>query len=254
MVARYDAAVFSLPEYVQPLSIPQHLIMPAIDPFSPINRDMSRVESSQHLARYGIPTRLPLVAQVGRFDKWKDPQGVIDAFCVATAQTPATLVLAGNGAADDPEGPAMYEAICAHSSDSIRIVAADDPLLVNALQRRAAVVLQKSLREGFGLTVSEAMWKARGVIGGNVGGIRHQIEHGRSGFLAADVGEAARYINLLLGDVVLRRSLGRRARERVRRHFLMTRLLEDWLDLIAALAVRRLARSPAQELADVAGV
>ena len=245
-VDRYDAAVFSLPEYAQPLAVPQRFIMPAIDPFSLINQEMSRRESRQHLERYGIPWDLPLVVQAGRFDKWKDPQGVIDAFCMASQDVAATLVLAGNTAADDPEGPAMYERICSSSGERIIIIAADDPLLV---QRRAAVVLQKSLREGFGLTVSEAMWKGRAVIGGHVGGILHQIINGQSGYLVSDVGEAANYITMLLKDPMLRRNLGRRARERVRRHFVMTRLLEDWLDLIAELTLRRRTRSCAQELA-----
>ena len=247
MVGRYDMAVFSLPEYAQSLDIPQRFIMPAIDPFSLINREMARAEVSRHLDRYRVPKHLPLVVQAGRFDKWKDPQGVIDAFCMAAKEIPATLVLAGNSAADDPEGPAMYESICASSSERIMVIAADDPLLVNALQRRATVVLQKSFREGFGLTVSEAMWKGRAVIGGEVGGIRHQIEHGRTGFLVTDVEAAARHMSLLLGDAKLRRNMGRRAHERVRRHFLLTRLLEDWLDTIALLAGTSAKRSLPQE-------
>jgi trehalose synthase len=234
-VDRYDAGVFSLPEYAQPLSVPQRFIMPAVDPFSLINQEISRSESGHHLERYRIPRDLPLVVQAGRFDKWKDPQGVIDAFCMASQDFPATLVLAGNAAADDPEGPAMYERICSSSGERIIIIAADDPLLVNALQRRAAVVLQKSLREGFGLTVSEAMWKGKAVIGGDVGGIRHQIINGQCGFLVSDVQQAAAHITMLLKDPTTRRNVGRRARERVRRHFLMTRLLEDWIDLIAGL-------------------
>jgi trehalose synthase len=133
----------------------------------------------------------------------------------------------------------MYEQICASSGERIIVIAADDPPLVNALQRRAAVVLQKSLREGFGLTVSEAMWKGRAVIGGNVGGIRHQIVHGQSGFLVSNVDQAAATIAALLLDPALRRNVGRRARERVRRHFLLTRLLEEWMDLIGALALGR---------------
>ena len=250
-VARYDAAIFSLPEYAQPLDVPQRFIMPAIDPFSLINQEISRAETAQHLARYDIPRDLPLVVQAGRFDKWKDPQGVIEAFAMAAQQRPARLVLVGNTAADDPEGPAMYESIRALSSDHVLIIAADDPLLVNALQRRAVVVLQKSLREGFGLTVSEAMWKRRAVLGGDVGGIRHQIIDGRCGYLVANVQQTAERIALLLEDQRLRRSLGRRARERVRRQFLLTRLLEEWLDLFAELTTRR--RLP-QELATPAGV
>ena len=251
-IERYDAVVFSLPEYAQPLTVPQRFIMPAIDPFSAINRDMSRTESTRHLERYRIPRDLPLVVQAGRFDKWKDPQGVIDAFCIASQQNPATLVLAGNAADDDPEGPAMYERICALSGERALVIAADDASLVNALQRRAAVVLQKSLREGFGLTVSEAMWKGRAVIGGDVGGIRHQIVDGHSGCLVSDVQQAAQQIGLLLGDRRMRRNMGRRARERVRRHFLMTRLLEEWLDLIAALTARGRARSSSRELDSLA--
>src|SRR5262245_64722481 len=109
MVERYDTAVFSLPEYAQPLAVPQRFIMPAIDPFSPINQDIPRPESGRHLERYGVGWDLPLVVQAGRFDKWKDPEGVVAAFRLACAQVPATLVLAGNTASDDPEGPAMYE-------------------------------------------------------------------------------------------------------------------------------------------------
>jgi len=248
-VSEYDAAVFSLPEYAQVLAAPQRFIMPAIDPFSLINRELSRTETGVHLARYGIPTDLPLVVQVGRFDKWKDPQGVIEAYCAATARRPATLVLVGNTAADDPEGQEMYESVCAFSCERILVIGADDPLLVNALQRRAAVVLQKSLREGFGLTVSEAMWKGRAVIGGNVGGIRHQIVHDHTGFLAEDVEEAARHIADLLAQPDLRRTVGRRARERVRRRFLMTRLLEDWLDLMRELLADQPRRASAPPLA-----
>ena len=239
MVRRYDAAVFSLPEYAQSLPIPQHFILPAIDPFSLINQELSRSDASLHLDRYAVPQDLPLVVQAGRFDKWKDPQGVIDAFRKATAHIPATLVLAGNAAADDPESSAVYESVCARAGERIIAISTNDPLLVNALQRRAAVVLQKSRREGFGLTVAEAMWKSRPVMGGDVGGIRHQIEHGRSGFLVGDIEGAAKRIGLLLGDASLRRNLGRRARSRVRRQFLMTRLLEDWLDLIDSLVLRR---------------
>ncbi len=252
MVELYDAAVFSLPEYAQPLDVPQRFIMPAIDPFSLINREISRAETTQLLKRYNIPRDLPLVVQVGRFDKWKDPEGVIDAFCAAARRAPATLVLAGNGAADDPEGPAMYDKICAASGERIIVIAAEDPLLVNALQRRAAIVLQKSLREGFGLTVAEAMWKGRAVIGGNVGGIRHQIAHGQSGYLVSDVDQAAATIAALLHNPAVRRNIGRRARERVRRHFLLTRLLEEWIDLLAQLVRKRPMAVSAQEPAILA--
>jgi len=241
-VDRYDAAVFSLSEYAQKLQVPQRFIMPAIDPFSSINREMSRSEAVQLLAAHDIPRDRPLVVQAGRFDKWKDPEGVVEAFCLACNDVDATLVLVGNTAADDPEGIGTFEEICRYSNDRVMVLSVDDRLLVNALQRQAAVVLQKSIREGFGLTVSEAMWKRRAVIGGNVGGIRHQIIEGESGFLVSDIEAAGARMARLLGDPLLRKSMGRRAKERVRRHFLMTRLLEDWLDLMASLLPSRRQR------------
>jgi trehalose synthase len=224
-------------------------MMPAIDPFSLINQHISRPESTRHLERYGVGWDLPLVVQAGRFDKWKDPEGVIAAFRLACAQVPATLVLAGNTAADDPEGPAMYQRLQGCAGEQIIIIEADDPPLVNALQRRASVVLQKSLREGFGLTVSEAMWKGKPVIGGNAGGIRHQIVDGHSGFLVNSVEETAARIVTLLQNRVLRRSMGRRAQQRVRQHFLMTRLAEDWLDLVDEIIHKGVGRTPTRVLA-----
>jgi trehalose synthase len=238
IVNQYDAAVFSLPEYAQNLRVPQHFIMPAIDPFSSINRLISRAEVLQLLAAHSIPTDRPLVVQAGRFDKWKDPAGVVEAFGMASRDGAATLVLVGNTAADDPEGAEVFETVCRLSNDRVIVLSVDDRLLVNALQRHAAVVLQKSIREGFGLTVAEAMWKRRAVIGGNVGGIRHQLVEGKCGFLVADIEAAALRIAGLLGDSRLRYAMGRRAKERVRRYFLMTRLLEDWLDLITSLLRR----------------
>src|SRR5690606_18973489 len=143
------------------------------------------------LFHYNIPTDLPLVVQVSRFDRWKDPQGVIEAFRIARKQVDCTLVLVGNVATDDPEGQEVFSSLCDCAGERIRILSVQDSALVNALQRRAAVVLQKSIREGFGLTVTEAMWKKAVVIGGNVGGIKTQIEDGVSGFLVNTVEEAA---------------------------------------------------------------
>ena len=236
---QYDTIVLSLPEYAQPTRTPQRFILPAIDPFSTINEEITPAACKSHISRYGIPTDLPLVVQLGRFDKWKDPQGVVRAFRRTSKLVPARLVLAGGTAADDPEGPAMYDAIRDLSDDRVRVIGADDPLLVNALQRSAKVVLQKSLREGFGLTVSEAMWKRKPVIGGAVGGIRHQIEDGQCGFLVANLHDTTERIARLLADALLRKRMGERARQRVRRHFLMTRLLEDWLDVIEGLRSRK---------------
>ena len=208
--------------------------MPAINPFSTTNKDLTEDEIDDRLRHYDIPTDLPLVVQISRFDKWKDPQGVIDAFSIARKQVDATLVLVGNIATDDPEGQEIFESLCSSREERIRILSVQDSAFVNALQRRAAVVLQKSLREGFGLTVTEAMWKGAVVIGGNVGGIKHQIEDGVNGFLVDNVQDAAEQIVRVLKAPELRATVGAQARETVRSKFLMTRLMEDWLDLISS--------------------
>jgi trehalose synthase len=233
-VDRYDAAIFSIREYTRDLSIPQLFFMPAIDPFAILNKDLSQAEVDERLDHYQIPTDLPLVVQVSRFDRWKDPQGVVRAFRIARKEVDATLVLLGNVATDDPEGVEVYESLLNAREERIIILSVEDTALVNALQRRATVVLQKSLREGFGLTVAEAMWKGTPVIGGNVGGIRHQIEDGVNGFLVSSVEEAAARIVQLVRDESLRRQIGTRGRETVKSRFLMSRLLEQYLDLFAS--------------------
>lgn len=233
-VERYDAVVLSLPEYAQKLTTPQRFIMPAINPFSSTNRGLTEAEIDERLSHYGIPTDLPLVVQISRFDKWKDPEGVIEAFQIARKEVDATLVLVGNVATDDPEGQGVFESLAARREERIVILSVQDTALVNALQRRAAVVLQKSLREGFGLTVTEAMWKGAAVIGGKTGGLRHQIEDGVNGFLVESVPQAAERLVQLLKDASLRRRLGEKARQTVCERFLMTRLMEDWLDLIGS--------------------
>jgi len=233
-VEEYDLAIFSLPEYGRGVEIERRFVMPALDPFSAKNRELSDDEIGACLTHYRIPTDRPLVVQVSRFDRWKDPIGVIEAFRKAREQVDCTLVLIGNGAADDPEGDVILESIHSSIDEHVIVVKVDDPILVNALQRRAAVVLQKSIREGFGLTVTEAMWKGAAVIGGNVGGIRRQIKDGENGFLVESVGQAADRIVQVLRDPSLRDRLGAQARETVRERFLMSRLLEDWIDLLAA--------------------
>jgi trehalose synthase len=238
-IERYDAAVVSLPEYAQDLHVPQRFIMPAINPFSNINRDLSDAEIDDALARYGIPTDQPLVVQVSRFDKWKDPEGVITACEIVRRTIDCTLVLVGSSADDDPEAEAILQAVQARANDRTLVLSVTDPVLVNALQRRAAVILQKSTREGFGLTVAEALWKGTPVIGGNVGGIRHQITDGENGFLVNSIEEAADRILLLLRDPQLASRMGTEGRQSVRRNFLLSRLLEDWLDLISSLRSTR---------------
>jgi trehalose synthase len=246
LVEQYDAVVMSLPEYAQNLGTPQRFILPAINPFSTTNKELSEAEIADRFAHYDIPTDLPLVVQISRFDRWKDPQGVIDAFKVARKQVDCTLVLVGNVATDDPEGQEVFASICRCAEDRIRILSVQDTALVNALQRRAAVVLQKSIREGFGLTVTEAMWKGAAVIGGNVGGIKHQIEDGVNGYLVDNVEDTAERIVALVKDSALRERLGRQARESVRRRFLMPRLMEDWLDLIGSFEARFQLKGAAQ--------
>ena len=237
MIEAYDAVVLSLPEYAQKLSVPQRFILPAIDPFSTTNREMTDEEIEERLAHYRIPTDLPLIVQVSRFDRWKDPDGVIEAFRIVRRQVDCTLVLVGNVATDDPEGQEVFAGLCGKAEDRIIVLSVQDSALVNALQRRATVILQKSLREGFGLTVTEAMWKGAAVIGGRVGGIKRQIRDGENGFLVDSVEQAAERMLLLLRDQDLRQQIGEKARETVREDFLMTRLMEDWLDLIGSFEV-----------------
>lgn len=230
-IEQYDATVLSIPEYAQELRIPQLFFKPAIDPFSIKNRELSEEEIDERLSHHCIPTDLPLVVQVSRFDRWKDPEGVVAAFRLARREVPCTLVLLGNMAADDPEGQEVYGELLRHRDERIILLSREDTALVNALQRRATVVLQKSLREGFGLTVAEAMWKGTPVIGGDVGGIRHQIQDGHNGFLVGSVEECAARIVQLLKDPKQCQQMGRHAHETVRRHFLLTRYLEQYLDL-----------------------
>jgi len=233
-IEKYDAAVFTLREYAQKLKTPQMFFQPAINPFSVKNRQLSDSEIDERLRNYGIPTDLPMVVQISRFDRWKDPEGVIRAFKMARREAECTLVLLGNVATDDPEGSRVYESLIEQVEERIIILSHQDSALVNALQKRAAVVLQKSIREGFGLTVTEAMFKGAAVIGGNAGGIRCQIEDGENGFLVSSVEEAAGRIVQLLKDERLRRRMGRKAAESSRKKFLLTRLLEEYIDLFAS--------------------
>jgi trehalose synthase len=228
----YDAVVFSLSEYKQELDTPQVFFTPALDPFNIKNREMDQKQIQERLDHYNIPTDLPIITQISRFDSWKDPEGVIEAFKLARQDIDATLVLLGNVATDDPEGEQVYHSLLDEREERIIILSKEDTALVNALQRRADVVLQKSIREGFGLTVTEAMWKGTPVIGGNVGGIKKQIKDGENGFLVSSPEQAAKRIVQLVRDEELRASMGEKGRESVRENFLMTSLLENYLDLL----------------------
>ncbi|MDX1814985.1 MAG: glycosyltransferase [Thermodesulfobacteriota bacterium] len=230
----YDAVILTLEEYRQKFRTPQVFFFPTINPFSISNRDLTEEEISERLAHYRIPDDLPLVLQVSRFDRWKDPEGVIEAFRIARKKVDCTLVLLGNVATDDPEGEKVYRSLLDNREERIVILSVQDSALVNALQRRATVILQKSLREGFGLTVAEAMWKGTPVIGGNVGGIRYQIEDGKNGFLVSSVQEAADRIVRLVKDKKLNRTMGKRAKETVRKNYLLTSSVERYLDLFGS--------------------
>ncbi len=233
-IEKYDAVIFSIKEYKKRLKTPQLFFMPAIDPFSIKNRELNKEEIDERLCHYRIPTDLPLVVQISRFDRWKDPEGVIQAYKLARKKVECTLVLLGDVALDDPEGEDVYKSLLNQREERIIILSRQDTALVNALQRKAAVVFQKSIREGFGLTVAEAMWKGTPVIGGDAGGIRYQIEDGENGFLISSVKEAARRLVQLIKNEKLRDKMGKNGRETVREKFLLSRLLEQYLDLFAS--------------------
>jgi trehalose synthase len=233
-IEKYDAVVLTLPDYRQELETPQLFFEPAIDPFDIKNKELTDAEIKERLDHYKIPTDLPIVAQISRFDRWKDPEGVIKAFKIARKKIDATLVLLGNIATDDPEGQQVYENIRDCQEERIIILSRQDSALVNALQTRAAVVLQKSSREGFGLTVTEAMWKGTPVIGGNVGGIKHQILDGEYGYLVSSVEEAADRMVKLVNNPDLSDKMGKKARDSVKQKYLMIHYLEKYLDLFAS--------------------
>jgi trehalose synthase len=241
-VLDYDRMVISHEHYRRRgMPMEQWICRPAIDPLSEKNRDLSEAETAALLAKYGVPTDKPLVTQISRFDKWKDPLGVVEVFSEVKRHVDCRLVLCGSMAPDDPEGWAIYRQVedaarpLIDAGDVI-LITAEDHLLVNALQRASAVILQKSLREGFGLTVTEGLWKGRPVIASRVGGIPLQIEDGETGFLLdpTDVEGFAWRVRQVLENPDLGERLGRAGKEHVRQHFLITRLLSDYLDMLNA--------------------
>jgi trehalose synthase len=238
-VEPYDASIFSLPDYAQPLPHPQYLIPPCIDPISEKNLPLEEREIQELLAPFGLDPDLPLALQVSRFDRFKDPVGVVQACRQAVRSEPLQLVLAGGGADDDPEGASVLEEVREAARElsfvKILVLPPDAHRIINALQRAATVVFQKSLREGFGLTVSEALWKERPVIGGDVGGIRFQVLDGRTGYrVRTPEGAGLRLLDLLQHPRD-RRRMGTAGREHVREHFLLTRLLRNHLALLLGL-------------------
>jgi trehalose synthase len=238
-VERYDAAIFSHVEFVPRLSIPAILVPPSIDPFAPKNREMDEAEISAILERLGIDPDLTWVTQISRFDRIKDPVGVIEAFRLVRARRPARLLLAGGGASDDPEGAEVLAEV-QETAKGVRDVTIlelppQSDLEINALQRASTVLLQKSLREGFALTVSEALWKRRAVVASAVGGIPLQVLHERTGLLVRSIEGAAYQTIRLLDNADLRRELGAEGRVHVRDNFLHTREVRDYLAAFAAV-------------------
>ncbi len=232
----YPASVFHLREYAPAgLDGAVHVVPPAIDPLAPKNMAFSPDDAVYICEQFGIDVDRPLLVQVSRFDPWKDPLGVIDAYRVVKSERPdVQLALVGSMATDDPEGWDFFNATVAHADGDSDIHILNNfnnvgAIEVNAFQSHADVVIQKSTREGFGLTVSEAIWKGRPFIGGAVGGIPLQVVDGESGYLVDTVEECADRALRVLGDPELGRRLGRAGKEYVRRRFLRPRLLRDWL-------------------------
>jgi len=239
-VADYDASVFSLALFAQPLPHRVCIIPPSIDPLHEKNIDLPAEEMDTVCAQFGIDRQRPMILQVSRFDRFKDPLGVIHAYKLSKRFNPALqLVLAGGGAADDPEGEIVLSEVQAAAADDpdihVLLLPADAHRTINALQRAADIVLQKSIKEGFGLTVTEAMWKQKAVIGGDTGGIRTQVSDFRTGFLVRTPEGAALRIRYLMRRPDLLDEMGRQAREFVRYNFLITRHLREYLTLIRML-------------------
>ena len=239
-ITGYDASVFSLAAFAQSLPHPEYLIPPSIDPLSDKNVELGPSEVEETQRRFGLDPGRPLVVQVSRFDRFKDPLGVIHAYRLAKGFVPGLqLVLAGGSASDDPEGEAVLAEVRAAAGDDpdihVLLLPPDAHRTINALQRAADIVLQKSIREGFGLTVTEGMWKGKPVIGGDTGGIRLQVIDFHTGFRVSTPEGAALRIRYLLHQRDKITEMGAKARELVRENFLLTRQLREYLTLAAAL-------------------
>jgi trehalose synthase len=239
---KFDAAIFSVAKFALTMGLDEYIIPPSIDPISDKNRDLTPAEIDETLSKFRIPRDRPVILQVSRFDRFKDPVGVVKAYRMVKKYNDCILVLAGSPATDDPEGEAVL--------NEVREFAGNDPDIhllllppfsdrdINALQRGATVILQKSLKEGFGLTVAEAMWKEKPVIGGAVGGIQLQIIHGVTGFLGYSYEGAAFRIRQLINNPEMAERMGKTAREHVRNNFLITRQIRDYLAVCYALENR----------------
>ena len=233
----YDAAIFHLPEFVyEKMDLPVYIIQPSIDPLHPKNVEIPDEEVKDTLIKFGVDPEIPIILQVSRFDRLKDPFGALEAFKMVRKNFKCQMVFVGGYAPDDPEGETVYKELLNLTAEEKDVfvlnLPPDSHREVNAFQRGATVVIQKSIREGFGLVVSEAMWKEKPVVGANVGGIRRQIVHGITGFLVESVEGAALRIKQLLSSDSLRKDMGYHAKERVKHRYLITRHLRDYLLII----------------------
>ncbi|MBN2119718.1 MAG: glycosyltransferase [Candidatus Omnitrophica bacterium] len=238
-IEKYDASVFSAPAFSRRLSIPQVLVAPSIDPLSDKNKELEQGFIDSVLSRFGIDKDKPIITQVSRFDYLKDPVGVIKAYRLVKKYTDCQLVLAGGGAKDDPEGQKVLKEVMdeaeADKDIFVLLLPSDSNLEINALQRASSVILQKSLKEGFGLTVCEGLWKEKPVIAGAVGGIPLQIAHKYSGILTYTVEGTAYWIKHLLHEPEYAKILGQHGKQHVKNNFLITRHIQDYLLLFLSL-------------------
>jgi len=238
-ILNYDMVVVSNKKYLKgDLPVEQRIVFPVIDPLSPKNIGLSEKDISKYLKKFGVRRDKPLITQISRFDKWKDPEGVVKVFKLVKEKVDCRLVLCGSVPRDDPEAPVIYEKVKKRANRLIEtgdviLITSENNILVNALQRSSSAIIQKSIKEGFGLTVTEALWKATPVVASNVGGIPLQINK-KNGFLvdAYDTEGFADSIVNILRNPELGRAVGQKGKEHVRKNFLITRLLSDHLDLM----------------------
>lgn len=248
-VEQYDAAIFSSQSFARQLPIPQYLFYPCIDPLSEKNRELTEAQVQQICDDFGIDRSRPIVTQVSRFDRLKDPVGVVQAYKLAKKYVDCQLVLAGGGATDDPEGAVVLQEVKDAAGNDPDIIILDLPpwcaLQINAIQRASTIIVQKSLKEGFGLTVTEALWKGKPTIAGAVGGIPNQIIHKLTGVLVHSVEGCAFQIRYLLTHPEFARTIGINGREHVKENFLMTTNVKRWLLLFRILEQARAQRTKA---------
>jgi trehalose synthase len=241
-VINYDAAVFSSPNFAQELPIRQFFAPPSIDPLSDKNKELSPEAVNAALAKYGLNQDKPLILQVSRFDRIKDPLGVIKAFEMVRKNFACQLVLAGGTASDDPESEEVLEEVKKQAGSNPDIHILDIPpgsdIDINALQRAATIIMQKSLKEGFALTITEALWKAKPVVASAVGGIPLQVRNRLTGLLCHSIEGAAYALRQILANPDYGRWLGHNGREHVRQHFLITREIRDYLLMFLTLEHR----------------